>query len=269
MNAEEREKSVIDYYRQYDESARLQSAYGQLEFAHMSELLLRYFPAAPARVCDIGGAAGDYTFLFAGHGYEAFLLDIVPHHIELARKRAEGRQDIDPAHFVVGDALALPYEDNSFDAVFLGGPLYHLTQESDRVKALREAWRVLKPGGVLTAYAIGRFSTYFYGIHEGLVYRDGFSQMLRKEVDTGRRYSYQQGALDNAYFHDTKQLRQETAAAGFRSPVLRGVIGAAWMTPDFDERWQQEREREIFLDLARMAETIPDACSKIFIAAEK
>ena len=49
----------------FEEQNRLKSAYGQLEFAHMTEILERHFPKSPAKICDIGGAAGDYAIHFA------------------------------------------------------------------------------------------------------------------------------------------------------------------------------------------------------------
>lgn len=269
MNIDKRARSIIDYYDNYNEKDRLKSTYGKLEFAHMTELLMRYLPEAPAKICDIGGAAGDYTFYFAGLGYDAHLLDIVPKHIEQAKERAIAENFPYHEKFIVGDALDLPYADSSFDAVFLSGPLYHLSERTDRMKALYEARRILKPDGILAAYTIGRYATMFYGISTGLIYDGDFMKNLKKEVQTGLRYKYAEGALDNAYFHLSEELKQEVAEAGLTFIGLHGVIGAGWMAPDFDEAWELEERKNSILDIARMSENIPDACSKIFIAARK
>lgn len=269
MGSEERIKSVIDYYSNFNEKDRLKSTYGKLEFAHMTELLQRYLPEAPATICDIGGAAGDYALFFTKLGYNVHLLDIVPKHIEQAKERAREEGIADSAKFVVGDALDLPYENNSFDAVFLSGPLYHLPEKKDRVRAFSEAKRVLKPGGILTAYSIGRYATMFYGISAGLIYDRNFMEKLKKEVSTGLRYKYAEGIIDNAYFHLSDELKQELAEAGLNYIALHGVIGAGWMAPDFDEAWEIEERRSSIMDIARMSENIPDSCSKIFIAGKK
>ncbi len=68
-----------------NEEDRLKSSYGRLEFAHMTELLMRYFPKPTAKICDIGGA-NVYAFYFAKHGYDSHLLDLVPRHINQAKE---------------------------------------------------------------------------------------------------------------------------------------------------------------------------------------
>jgi|GEM_PF-1495603 len=102
MNSDERAKSIIDYYNDFNEKDRLKSTYGKLEFSHMTELLARYFPETPAKICDIGGAAGEYAFHFAKLGYDVHLLDIVPRHIEQAKERAISENGVNTDNFIVG-----------------------------------------------------------------------------------------------------------------------------------------------------------------------
>jgi len=64
----------------------------------------------------------------------------------------------------VGDARALDLPDASADAVLLLGPLYHLVDRADRAAAIREAARILRPGGPLFAAAISRWATRIDGI---------------------------------------------------------------------------------------------------------
>ena len=81
------------------------------------------------------------------------LLDPVALHIEQAEQTgalASVRQ---------GGARDLPFDDATADVVLLTGPLYHLLERTDRVQALREGRRVLRPGDPLGVTAISRFAS--------------------------------------------------------------------------------------------------------------
>ena len=67
----------------------------------------------------------------------------------------------------LGDARNLEWGDGSVDVVLLLGPLYHLPVRSDRIAALSEAFRVLKPGGLLFAVGISRFASTLSGLIDG------------------------------------------------------------------------------------------------------
>jgi len=154
---------VVRHYGQVSEEGRLSMGYGPLELARTQELIGRHLPAPPAVVLDVGGAAGVYSCWLASLGYEVHLIDPVPKHVEQARE-ASARQSAHPvASLRVGDARHLPGADSSVDAVLLMGPLYHLTEPQDRMRALLEARRVLRPRGLLLGAAICRFATRFPG----------------------------------------------------------------------------------------------------------
>ena len=65
------------------------------------------------------------------------------------------------------------------------GPLYHLTKEEDRIKALSEAKRVLRPNGVVLAFTITRYAGINYGITEGLIFERTYYEVMKEEVLTG------------------------------------------------------------------------------------
>src|ERR1700677_1612695 len=130
------EPDILAYYNQGREQARLESI-GRLEFLRTQELLHRYLPRPPAAVLDIGGGAGIHALPLLAEGYTVTLIDPVELHVEQAR--AAGVADA-----VVGDARHLQLADGVADAVVLLGPLYHLTEEEDRVEALAEARRVTR-----------------------------------------------------------------------------------------------------------------------------
>src|SRR5438045_1457592 len=145
--------AVIDYYERAPEESRLEQGPFQLEQARTRELIERHAPPPPAEVLDVGGAAGAYALWLAERGYSVHLLDVVPRLVdEAARRSASASHPLVSCR--VADARRLPSANESVKLVLLLGPLYHLVDREDRVAALREAARVLEPGGVVIAAGI-------------------------------------------------------------------------------------------------------------------
>jgi ubiquinone/menaquinone biosynthesis C-methylase UbiE len=89
-------------------------------------------------------------------------------HIQQAKNTAKNKK-FKLSSYSVSDARHLEQKDNSVDAVLLLGPLYHLIKKEDRDKALKEAHRVLKPGGILFAAAITRFASFMDAMHKKVI----------------------------------------------------------------------------------------------------
>ena len=116
-------------------------------------------------ILDIGGGPGHYSIYYARRGHPVTLLDLSGENVRFAKKKA--RQYGVKLTALQGDALDLSrFPDAAFDVVFLMGPLYHLMNEESRRQALREAARVLKPGGVLFSSFILMFGGVIYGLRE-------------------------------------------------------------------------------------------------------
>ena len=201
----------------------------------------------------------------AGLGYQVHLIDAVPRHVEEAQRRSDAAENrINSCR--VGDARALPFEDDMADAVLLLGPLYHLTDSAERAQALREAHRVLRPGGVMFAAAISRCASALDGIARDLFADPAFGAIVRQDLETGqhRNETHNLDYFTTSYFHRPDELRAEIVAAGFRCDAAVGLEGPGWILSDFAARWADARKRE---DLLRIARTLENEDSIIGLSA--
>jgi ubiquinone/menaquinone biosynthesis C-methylase UbiE len=250
---------IENYYGLGLEDARLRTGNGQLELERVRELMARFLPPAPAVVFDVGGGTGVHAFCLAGRGYKVHLLDIVPLHIEEARRVSEARPEARLAEAVVGDARSLPWPDGAADAVLFFGPLYHLTRREDRLAALREARRVLRPGGVLMAAGISRFASALDGVREGYLRDAAFAAIVEGDLTDGqhRNPTGRPEYFMETFFHHPDELRQEIEEAGFQGVRVLGIEGPGWLACDFSALWDDPEGRERLLRIARRLEAEP------------
>ncbi|WP_127559827.1 bifunctional demethylmenaquinone methyltransferase/2-methoxy-6-polyprenyl-1,4-benzoquinol methylase UbiE [Nioella ostreopsis] len=105
-------------------------------------------PRDGVKLLDVAGGTGDIAFRFLKRapGAHATVLDMTESMLIEGQKRAEAEQMAEKLDWIVGDAMALPFEDNSFDVYTISFGIRNVTRIGD---ALSEAFRVLKPGGRL------------------------------------------------------------------------------------------------------------------------
>jgi SAM-dependent methyltransferase len=239
-------EDIRSYYELGLERDRLTQGYSRIELERTKELLTRFLPPPPARVLDVGGGPGTYAAWLAHLGHEVRLVDAVPLHVEQATELASGRFSA-----VVGDARRLDEADASWDAALLLGPLYHLLEREDRLAALREARRVLRPDGVLAAAAISRFASLLDGFLRGLLDETGWA-IVEADLAHGehRPVGRTVELFTTAYFHRPDALQAEVEEAGFVVDALLGVEGPGWSRPDV------EIDDETFATLLQMARAV-------------
>ena len=153
------------FYQQSNEDQRLQKTrHGQLEFLTTMHYIHRY--AAPhAKVLEIGAGTGRYSIALAREGMDVTAVELVESNLSILRENSKGMDHIKSYQ---GDATDLSrFDDDSFDATLVLGPLYHLYEKEDVHNAIDEAIRVTKTNGVilfafLSVYAI-MYANYLFG----------------------------------------------------------------------------------------------------------
>jgi SAM-dependent methyltransferase len=260
---------ILAYYEHGLERDRLASGRQRIEFLRIWDLLERCLPAAPARVVDVGGGAGAYAIPLASAGYEMHLIDPVPLHTEQAA--AASRQAGTPlAGISVADARSLPIADDSADAVLLLGPLYHLTSRQDRVTALGEARRILRPGGIAVAKALSRFYPVFEELAAGMpVGSREFDDTARFLADGQYRNPGGDPAnFTTSYFHRPEELADEIRDAGLELRQLVAASGSVKLLPVLSQLLDIPEGRHQVLSVLRLLEAEPSllGMSQNFVA---
>lgn len=235
------EQQILRYYENGQEAERLESPFSRWEKVRTLDLLDRFLPRAPAVILDVGGASGSYAFPLAERGYVVDLIDPVPLHVEQATKRAAMCRRL-PRKIEAGDARAIPCDDGAADAVLFFGPLYHLTDSEERIRAICEARRVLRAGGVLLAVAISRFASALDGIGRGLIRDPDFIRIVEHDLETGqhRNETGRPEYFTTAFFHHPEELKMEMIEGGFPTPRLCAIEGPLWMVPESANAEEQE-----------------------------
>ncbi len=168
------------YYSQRDEHQRFASRHGSVEFLTTIRYIERYLEPG-MKILEIGAASGRYSHYFAQNGYEVDAVELIPRNIELFRANTEPGENV---RIFEGNATELSmFTDDTYDIVLLLGPMYHLYTDEECTKALSEAVRVTKPGGIMAAaYCMneGTVITYLFGRHK--VYEEKARDLVNWET---------------------------------------------------------------------------------------
>lgn len=149
---------IIEFYNNYDEEARLKKK------SHLPEYLItmRYiekYLTPDSKILEIGAGTGRYSVALADKGYDVTAVELVPHNIDIMKKKVKSSHNI---KICEGNACDLSFiGSDTYDIVLLLGPMYHLFNNEDKHKALGEAIRTAKKGGIIySAYCNNDTSMY-------------------------------------------------------------------------------------------------------------
>lgn len=251
-------EEVIRHYRdEIDEGQRLTRGLGQLELVRTREIVRRHLADDELRILDVGGGTGVHAAWLADDGHRVHVVDPVAAQVAQVLDSPGARAGRITAE--VGDARQLVFEEGSFDAVLMLGPLYHLTERGDRLAALGEARRIVRPGGPVFAAAISRFASLFDGLARGFLFEPGFQDIVERDLRDGqhRNPTGHPHWFTTAYFHHPDGLGEELNASGLRVREVLGVEGLAGWLGHLAARWHDPAARESILRSARAVEAEP------------
>lgn len=245
------------YESEIVEADRLTSALGQLEFLRTQEIIRRHLPTGGLELLDVGGGPGVHAGWLASDGHTVRLIDPIPNHVEAARRLGRSDERITAS---VGDACHLDVESSSMDAVLLLGPLYHLTDRADRLQALSEARRVVRPGGPVFVAAISRFASLLDGLSRHFLVDPQFRSIVEQDLHDGQHRNPDRTAhwFTTAYFHHPSELPTEATDAGLNCLEVVGVEGiAGGFGSSLFEQWDDPDYRDAILFAARASQSDP------------
>ncbi len=163
----ENEKYLKEFYETIDENSRLDTRYGNIEFVTTMKYIEKYLKPGD-KIIEIGAGTGRYSHTFAQKGFYVDSVELLEHNIEIFKANTNEEEKIT---ITQGNAVDLAeFESEKYDITLLLGPMYHLFTEEDKIKALSEAIRVTKKGGIVfAAYCMGDAAVIMYGFKRGKI----------------------------------------------------------------------------------------------------
>ena len=155
-------KELEQYYNKFCEEKRLTRRHGNVEYVTSMKYIHKYLEDKQAKILDVGAGTGRYSVQLSKEGYDVTAVELVNYNLGILKSKKSSVKAYQ------GTALNLSrFEENTFDMTLIFGPMYHLYTAEDKVKALKEAKRVTRPGGkILVAYCMNEYSILTYGFKE-------------------------------------------------------------------------------------------------------
>ena len=247
-------KELEDFYNKASEETRLEKGMGIFEFERIKELIIQHISKPNSTIVDVGGGTGKYAEWLAKKNHTVHLIEPVPKHIQLAKKRAKKLKK--PFSVTIGEAKKLPFENDFADLIILHGPLYHLQNKADRIKAIIEAKRVVKKGGVILGFAINATASTLVGLMNGMIHANSFFDMCKEELTTGIHNAPKDFPflLADAFYHKPQELKAEFIEQDLNFINLFAVEGMIWLDNEYFANMIDKKKSKTLKALQRLTQ---------------
>ena len=185
------EEMLKTYYNKFNENKRLDSRHGIVEFNTSMKYILEYLKKYDnPKILDLGAGTGKYSLSLYELGYDVTAVELVKHNLKYITMKNPNIKAF------LGNALDLSkFNDNSFDLIIMFGPMYHLHDMDEKIKALSEAKRIIKNDGVIfICYYMNEYAIIKHGFIDGFINEaitnNSFDESFKIKTSDNDLYSY-------------------------------------------------------------------------------
>jgi ubiquinone/menaquinone biosynthesis C-methylase UbiE len=236
---------IINYYNQFDEWGRLERE--PIEFQVNWHYIKKYMPKT-GYVLDNGAGPGKYSMELAKDGYKVTLTDLTPKLVQIAENKAKELNLEEQFNgFYEADARELNMiKDEQFEGSLMLGPMYHLQEEQDRIKAVKELNRVTKKNGLVFVAFMPRIRHIFTSLlsPENWKPNDNMDTILQFS-QSGCFNHADEGRFTGAYYFNIEDIIPFMESQGFESLELIGSNVGAILNIDSWNYWRDKGEQEV------------------------
>lgn len=217
---------VNDVEQYYDDNFelewdRLNNPYSVVEFNSTMYIIDKYFPKTGS-ICDIGCGPGRYSIELLKKGYKVTLFELSVKELKLAEERINNL-NLKAEAYICENALNLHLlESESYDAILLMGPMYHVLDESQRQSILSETYRILKKDGIAIIAYLNSWGILKAGVTE---FSDTFSNIENIYGYLNEQKFGPDESFTNVYFSTPSKALEEIKSSGFELVSYAGAEG--------------------------------------------
>ena len=250
---------IKKYYAEFNEKDRLfNDNSGKLEYEMTKRILQKYLPKK-AKILDLGGGAGVYSFVLAELGYDVYLADLSENLIEQALEQNSKKEKKITSCDVVNALDLSIYKNEQFDVVLLFGPLYHLLEKEEREQCLKEVNRVLKNNGMILASFIPYLSGSIAIIDRYFRHPDQVNiDNLDKVFKTGKFNNLSDKGFQEGYYPTINEIENLFEKCKFKKIEIKSIRGIGYEKEDNIFNIENNQIFNKIMDLIEQTSTKPE-----------